>query len=83
MSNIEVEDIETNKDNSRCSGVVDEETTILALQGHEKVVTKVMETSIVAASVIEETEPPVENTEETVALIVEASPVTENRVVVY
>ena len=38
---------------------------------------------MVVASVIEETEIAAENTEGTVALVVEAAPVTENRIIVY
>lgn len=39
MPNTEVENNETNNDNSSNPGVIDEETTISALQGHERVVT--------------------------------------------
>ncbi|XP_026398874.1 uncharacterized protein LOC113294712 [Papaver somniferum] len=74
-SNTEVEDTETNKDNSSCPGVIDEDTTIPELKGHEKVSTEVMESPIVVGSVIEETELPVENTEEVVALTVEVAPI--------
>ncbi|XP_026383761.1 uncharacterized protein LOC113279279 [Papaver somniferum] len=81
--NTEVEDTETNKDNSSSPGVIDEEKTIPTLQSHERVVTEVMETSIVATPVIEETEPQAEATEETVAMTVEVAPVIENRIVVY
>ncbi|XP_026409573.1 uncharacterized protein LOC113304650 [Papaver somniferum] len=81
--NTEVEDIETNKDNSSSPGVIDEDTIIPELQVHEIVVTEVMETSIVATLVIEETEPQAEETEETVAMTVEVAPVIENRIVVH
>ncbi|XP_026436846.1 uncharacterized protein LOC113334842 isoform X2 [Papaver somniferum] len=81
--NTKVEDTETNKDNSSSPVIIDEETTVPALQGHERVFTEVMETSIVSTPVIEKHEPQTEETEETVAMTVEVAPIIENRVVVH